>query len=153
MFASRRALLACLPVLSFAACADGGRVGPSAVAGQRPDATVDLHQMQAAYIGSASGGSGTLNFRGRRHPFSIAGGGIGGIGASTIDAQGDVFNLRRIEDFAGTYAQARQGFALGNVSGGELWLQNDAGVIMHLRARRSGLMLSLGGDVVVIRMD
>jgi hypothetical protein len=31
-------------------------------------------------------------------------------------------------------------------------LQNEAGVIMHLKAKRTGLMLSLGGDAVVISM-
>jgi hypothetical protein len=31
-------------------------------------------------------------------------------------------------------------------------MQNEAGVIMHLKARRKGLMLSLGGDAVVISM-
>lgn len=30
------------------------------------------------------------------------------------------------------------------------WLQNNNGVIMHLKAKREGLMLSLGGDAVVI---
>jgi len=41
---------------------------------------------------------------------------------------------------------------LGEKSGGDLWLQNEAGVIMHLKAQREGLMLSLGGDAVVISM-
>jgi methionine-rich copper-binding protein CopC len=36
------------------------------------------------------------------------------------------------------------------MSGGDLWMQNESGVIMNLKARRTGLMLSLGGDAVVI---
>jgi len=32
------------------------------------------------------------------------------------------------------------------------WMQNEAGVIMHLKARRTGLMLSLGGDAMVVSM-
>jgi hypothetical protein len=32
-------------------------------------------------------------------------------------------------------------------------LQNEHGVIMRLRAKREGLMLSLGGDAVVITMN
>jgi hypothetical protein len=31
-------------------------------------------------------------------------------------------------------------------------LQNEAGVIMPLKAKRTGLMLSLGGDAVAISM-
>jgi hypothetical protein len=38
------------------------------------------------------------------------------------------------------------GFVVGTTSGGDLWIQNQAGVIMHLKAKRTGLMLSLGGD-------
>ena len=36
---------------------------------------------------------------------------------------------------------------------GYLWLQNEHGVAMGLRAMRTGLMLSLGGDAVVITMN
>jgi len=42
---------------------------------------------------------------------------------------------------------------LGTVSTGDLWLQNGNGVIMRLVAKRQGLMLSLGGDAVVIQMN
>jgi hypothetical protein len=38
------------------------------------------------------------------------------------------------------------------MSGGDLWLQNENGVILHLHAKREGLMLSLGGDAIVISM-
>ena len=38
----------------------------------------------------------------------------------------------------------------GNKSTGELWLENTNGVIISLRARRTGLAVSLGGDAVII---
>jgi hypothetical protein len=60
--------------------------------------------------------------------------------------------LKRLRDFPGAYAQARYGIALGNTSTGDLWLQNGNGVVMRLVAKRQGLMLSLGGDAVVIQM-
>jgi len=56
------------------------------------------------------------------------------------------------ETFRGAYAQGRYGFALGTTSAGDLWLQNEHGVVLRLRAKRTGLMLSLGGDAVVISM-
>ncbi|MCK8783942.1 hypothetical protein M0638_06055 [Roseomonas sp. NAR14] len=151
---SRRSLvrLAPLALLPAAACTSDARVGASALADQVPDATVEMRQAQAAFIGSAGGGSGVLTFRGQRYPFTVAGAGIGGIGASTIEAQGDVFSLRDISQFPGAYGQVRHGLAVGQMSSGELWLQNRNGVIMRLRARRTGLMLSLGGDAVIITM-
>jgi hypothetical protein len=142
-----------LAITLLAACQSSVKVGPDAVAGLTPDGTVDMRQVQVAYIGSGSGGSGTLYYRGNAYPFSIGGLGVGGIGASTIDAQGEVYKLRRLADFPGSYAQARYGFAIGNASGGDLWMQNEAGVILHLKAKRTGLMLSLGGDAVVISMN
>ena len=77
---------------------------------------------------------------------------MGGIGLSTVDAKGEVYNLRDLAQFPGTYAQARYGFAIGTSSAGDLWMQNEAGVILHLKAKREGLILSLGGDAVVISM-
>ena len=58
---------------------------------------------------------------------------------------------RTPHEFRGTFGQARYGFALGTMSGGDLWLQ-EAGVIMRLKARREGLMLSLGGDAMIVSM-
>jgi len=37
-------------------------------------------------------------------------------------------------------------------SAGDLWMQNGAGVIMYLEAKRTRLLLCLGGDAVVISM-
>ncbi len=141
-----------LAAVLLAACTSSVKVGPEAVAGLAPDGTVEMNEVQVAYIGSGGGGSGTLYYRGRSYPFTVAGLGVGGIGASTLDASGEVYKLRNISEFPGSYAQGRYGFALGSESGGDLWLQNEAGVIMHLKAKRTGLMLSLGGDAVIISM-
>jgi hypothetical protein len=139
-------------VLYLTGCAGSVELGPDAVRGQTPDGTVDMHEVQAAYIGSGSTGTGVLFFRGTEYPFEVGGVGVGGFGLSTIDATGEVYNLRELGQFPGTYGQARYGFAIGTLSGGDLWMQNEAGVIMHLKAKGEGLMLSLGGDAVVIRM-
>lgn len=105
-----------------------------------------------AFLASGGGGNGTLYYRGAAYPFTIGGLGVGGIGASPISASGEVYKLSSISQFPGTYGEARYGYALGNRSGGDLWLQNNAGVIMHLKAKREGLILSLGGDAIVIAM-
>ena len=133
-------------------CASRSAVGPEAVAGKTPDGTIELSEVQVAYLGSGSTGHGVLRHRGRSYPFNISGLGVGGIGASTIEATGEVYNLPDIARFPGTYGQARYGFALGTMSGGDLWMQNEAGVIMRLKARREGLMLSLGGDAMLVSM-
>jgi hypothetical protein len=151
----RRALLRqALPLAlagMLAACASQNGA-QQAAAGQTPDGTITMHQVQAAFIGAGNAGTGTLYFRGHAYPFTVGGLGVGGIGASTINATGEVYHLRSLSQFAGPYVQGRMGFAFGTSSKGDLWLQNDAGVVLHLHAKREGLMLSLGGDAVVITL-
>ena len=147
------ALLVLYAPLALTGCSGSVRLGPQAVAGLTPDGTVNMDQVQVAYLASAGGGSGTLYYQGVAYPFSIGGLGVGGIGASSIDAAGEVYKLRNLANFPGTYGQARYGFAIGTLSWGDLWMQNEKGVIMHLKAKRTGLMLSLGGDAVVISMQ
>jgi hypothetical protein len=147
-----RLAVAGLWFLYLAGCTGGVALGPDAVKGKTPDGFIEMHEVQAAYIGSGSGGAGVLSFRGAQYAFDVGGVGVGGIGLSTIEATGEVYNLSNLGQFPGTYGQARYGFAIGTASAGDLWLQNEAGVIMHLKAKRTGLMLSLGGDAVVISM-
>ena len=145
-------LLVSVCMFSLAGCTGNIQLGPDAVKGKTPDGTVDMQEVQAAYIGSGAAGTGTLIYRGKEYKFKVGGVGVGGIGLSTIDAKGEVYNLRDLAQFPGTYGQARYGFAIGTSSAGDLWMQNEAGVILHLKAKRTGLILSLGGDAVVITM-
>ena len=120
--------------------------------GKTPSGFVEMKEVQIAFLGAAGGGTGTLSFQGQTYPFEIAGLGGGGAGISKIDASGEVYNLSDVAQFPGAYSERRMGVALGG-GGGDLWLQNNAGVIMHLKAVSEGLMLSLGADVVDIRMS
>jgi hypothetical protein len=118
----------------------------------KPSGNVNIHQVQVAFIGSGAVGGGTLYYRGRSYRFKLGGLGIGGIGVSTLDATGGVYNLRRLQDFEGVYGQARIGWAVGEQGKGEMWLQNANGVYLRLKARRQGLALSLGADGMVVRL-
>jgi hypothetical protein len=140
--------------LTLGACSNQTAPGSETrLEGQPPSGSVVMHQVQAAYIASGSGGSGTLYFQGANYPFTVGGVGIGGIGASTIEARGDVYNLTNLTQFPGTYAEGRYGFAFGQTSAGDLWMKNENGIVIHLKAERTGLMLSLGGSAVVISMN
>jgi hypothetical protein len=112
--------------------------------------TVEIEQVQVAFIGSGNVGGGTLHFEGKSYRFSVGGLGVGGFGISKMEAYGDVYNLRQLKQFAGAYGQARYGSVVGDRGGGEMWLENPDGVILSLRTRRSGLALSLGADAVYI---
>jgi hypothetical protein len=94
-------------VLSLAGCAGNIDLGPDAVKGKPVSGTVEMQEVQAAYIGSGNAGTGVLTCRGRQYPFDVAGAGVGGIGLSTAQARerGDVYNLNEVAQFAGTYAR------------------------------------------------
>ena len=98
-----RTLVGCalVALLSLAGCTTSVKVGPEAVAGLTPDGTVDMNEVQVAYIGSGGGGNGTLFYHGGVYPFTIAGLGVGGIGASTISAEGEVYKLNNLASFGG----------------------------------------------------
>lgn len=131
--------------------ASAALAGLSAGAQQRvKSGTVDIEQVQVAFIGSGGVGGGTLHYGGRSYRFSIGGLGIGGFGVSRMEATGTVYNLHRLDQFPGAYGSARYGAAFGDQGGGQLWLENPHGVILELRARRQGLAVSLGADAVII---
>jgi hypothetical protein len=115
--------------------------------------TLTIEQVQIAFIGSGNLGGGTLIVGGQKYSFSIGGLGVGGIGVSRMEATGTVYNLKNINEFAGGYVQGRYGIAVGSMSTGQLWLQNAKGVVLELKAKRTGLALSLGGDAVYINFD
>jgi hypothetical protein len=126
--------------------------GPAAPA--EPSGTVRISQVQVAFIVSGALGGGALSYQGQTHEFSIGGLGVGGLGASRMEATGEVYNLSRLEDFEGPYAQGRAGAVAGDsqIDGG-LWLINPKGVELRLKARREGYSLTLGGDAVYVQFD
>jgi hypothetical protein len=119
---------------------------------KRPSATVTIHQVQVAFIGSGTAGGGTLSYRGRAYPFKLGGLGIGGFGVSRLEATGTVYNLNSLQDINGVYVQARYGWAAADQGRGKMWLQNPNGVYLKLQARRRGLALSLGADGMVLQL-
>ena len=118
-----------------------------------PAGLIELKQYTVAYIGSGTMGGGTLTVDGETYPFNIAGLGVGGIGASAIDASGAVYNLPSLDAFPGTYGNARLGLTAGESGGGKLWLRNPEGVVIELESEMRGLALAGGVDGILIEWD
>ena len=132
-----------------------GLAGPRPLAAdeEKPSGTVSIEQTQIAFIGSGSLGGGKLYFQGRTYDFTIGGLGVGGFGISRITATGNVYHLKDVSQFVGAYAQGRMGVTIGASDNGGLWLENEAGVVMQLKAQREGIALSMGGDAIYIEMN
>ncbi len=144
-------------VLMLTACADARPV-PEAPAekapeGRAPAGTVELLAVEVARPGQPGGGSGTLAYRGATHPFAITGLGVDGSFVAPLDTAGEVYNLQRLADFPGAYVAGQYGVVVGDAGAGDIWLENERKVIIHLLPRQDGLQLALGGDALVIRLS
>jgi hypothetical protein len=135
----------------------GGAVLAHGASGARaadpnPDATIEIEETRIG-IGPLSGtiGGGRLRFRGEEHRFTSRGLASGGIGVSSLQAQGEVFNLRRLEQFPGVYTQtAADDFEDETGRLTVLFLRNEQGVRLRLRATRSGIVLSIPRDGMTV---
>lgn len=130
-----RVLLALTLLMSGLALAAGAK---------QPVGKVSITEKQFGLLLGGSTGSGTLTFHGRKYPFKLKGLSAGlNVGVSKMSATGEVYDLKMISQFPGTFTKMEASVALGGGVGG-LRLQNENGVIMNLRSRTKGLDLNLG---------
>jgi len=103
--------------------------------------SIDLTSV-AAGIGT-SWGSGTLRFEGKVYPFKVSGLTVGDVGISTINAVGNVYNLKSASDLSGNYVAAGAGLTLAGGVGG-VTMKNQRGVLINLYTVQQGLQLTIG---------
>jgi hypothetical protein len=107
-----------------------------------PDATLTFSGGSVAIGIGYSWGGGTLAFKGQRHDFTANGLNVINVGASSVEATGDVYHLAKLEDFNGTYSSIGAGATL--VGGGTVaFMENENGVVIKLSSQQKGLQLSL----------
>ncbi len=120
---------------------------------EAPSGRLKIEQIQVAFIGSGAVGGGTLDFEGKSYKFSVKGLGVGGFGASRLSATGEVYGLKKLEDFAGPYAELRTGWAIGDFGKGRFWLRNANGVYLKIEGKRQGAQVGVGAEAVLITLD
>jgi hypothetical protein len=114
---------------------------------------IQFSVLKGGWFIGASGGSGTLFFRGRRYPVSI--GGISGglvFGASETRFYGTVNNIRSPYDVAGVYGAAGAGAAV-IIGAQAIVLRNEKGAVLNLTGRQVGLQVNadLSGLRIAVR--
>ena len=111
---------------------------------KKPSGTVTIDETQFAFILGGSVGGGKLTFEGKEYPFKVGGLTAGAnVGVSKMSAAGEVYDLKKISRFPGTYTKLEASVTLGGGVGG-LHLKNENGVIMRLESRTQGLQLNVG---------
>ena len=126
--------------------------GTSAVSAQGATTGKVTVESKSVAIGvGVSWGDGVLTYKGKKYSFTVEGLSVVDLGVSKVSAKGDVKNLKKVEDFAGTYTAAVAGGAAGG-GAGVAALKNQNGVEMDLIATGQGVKLSLAGAGVTIKL-
>jgi hypothetical protein len=139
MSAFRAALIAVLALVSSAAFADSG--------------SISFRIIKAGFVVGGSGGSGTLNFHGKRYALGIGGISYGfTFGASETRFHGTVSNIRRPSDVSGVYAAGNVGAAIGR-GAQAIVLTNQHGAVLTLTGSSVGAIVSadLNGLAVTVK--
>jgi hypothetical protein len=108
-----------------------------------PSATLRVSAKQVAAGAGFSWGGGVLSYDGKEYNVTVDGLTVGTVGVTSIDATGEVYELKKLEDFPGTYFAAVAGSTIGG-GGAKLVMRNQNGVVMHVQATTIGVGLTIG---------
>lgn len=117
-----------------------------------PDATLTLSEGQVAVGIGWSWGKGVLTLKGKDYPFKVGGLSVGDVGITKAEATGTVYNLKKLEDFNGTYVSAAAQATVG-VGVGATAMKNKKGVVIHLHPKTKGVNLKLAGEGVKFTLE
>ena len=119
-----------------------------------PSGTVEFDATSIKLIAGVQWGSGTLSYQGKDYPLKVKALSAGGIGIKSVKASGNVYDLKRLENFAGKYSGGTAGATAGTKGGGKLSFENGKRVVLNLTVTDSaGLQLSVGLAGVEIKFD
>lgn len=114
---------------------------------------VSLTIYKAGWIIGGSGGSGTLDFRGRTYALSTGGLDYGLVfGGSKTELRGRVTRINRPSDVEGVYGAAGAGLAVG-YGARAIVLTNQKGAVLELSGRQVGLLANadLSGLAITLK--
>ena len=120
----------------------------------KPDATLRLSGGSFALGIGVNWGSGTLTYKGKDYPVKVKGLSIGKVGMTSSSANGEVFNLKHLQDFNGHYnvgAAGTRGVTLGAGRSGTI-MSNQAGVIVRVSSTQNGVAVNATGGGVDMQL-
>ena len=144
--------MVCLLVLALLA----GGMWSGAVAQEASDlsGTVTVTATSVAAGIGWSWGSGTLTLLdGSEHRFKVGGLDVVAVGIKQATGVGNVYNMKKLEDFEGKYVKAAAGIAVGGGAGATS-MRNDKGVVINLTGVGQGVDFRLavsGMDVKLVK--
>jgi hypothetical protein len=119
---------------------------------KKPDATLKLTEGQVGIGIGWSWGKGVLTYKGKDYPFKVEGLSVGDVGITKAEAEGKVYNLKKLEDFTGTFASAAAEATVA-LGAGATAMKNEKGVVIHLLPKTKGVNLKLAGEGVKFTLE
>ena len=110
-----------------------------------PDATLELTQTSVALVFGYTWGGGTLTYQSKTYPVEIDGISFLALGYASARASAEVFNLKKVEDFNGTYTAGSIEGTLVSGAGATI-MRNQNGVVIQLYTTTEGLNLKLAPE-------
>ncbi len=116
-----------------------------------PSGTVTIETKAVAVGVGFNWGDGVLYFEGKEYPFKVKGVSIVDVGISKVSAVGEVFHLKTVDDFPGTFSAAEAGIAIGAGAGAQI-MENQKKVLLKLRSKKAGVQLKLAPEGIKIEL-
>ena len=121
------------------------------MAQEKPSGTIEISSKTIAIGIGVSWGHGTLKFNGKEYKFKVSGLSIVDLGIASVNAAGEVFNLKSVSDFAGTYSGGEAAAALAG-GAGTATLKNQNDVKLKIKSKKQGIQLKLAPEGLKIEL-
>lgn len=121
---------------------------------KKPDGTIQFSGGSVAIGIGFSWGSGTLTYKGKTYPISVEGFSAGAVGATSVTASGNVYNLKKLEDFNGNYTGVGAGATVAG-GGAAVAMRNQNGVVIEALSTTQGVKFALaaGGAKITLKKE
>jgi len=115
------------------------------------DAILQITQTSVALVLGYTWGDGTLTYQGKSLPIEIDGLSFLAIGVVKAKATAEVFNMKSLDDFNGTYVAGSIEGTLAAGAGATI-MRNQNGVVVHFFTTTEGLNLKLAPEGIRLRI-
>jgi len=122
-----------------------------AFAEDKPDGTLKLSGGSVAVGIGYTWGGGTLTYKGKTYDVELSGLSVANVGATKIEAKGNVFHLSKLADFDGNYTAATAGMTIAG-GGSATAMQNQNGVVIQIVSTTQGLKFALAASGVSLKI-
>jgi hypothetical protein len=111
-----------------------------------------VREDQVMRVAAGAAGRGTLVYQGWQYPFTFEGAKITITGTDDGDIEGEVYNLKTLTDFEGTYTPKPELNQANEVTG--FWGRNNKGAVLHMKVQGKGYAIDLeakGATITLVK--